>query len=241
VGVFDVAGVVLALDVVRDELHRARPVERDERHDLVDLRDVELAAERLHAAGFELEHADRLRLVEERERLRVLEADLFDVEPGQLRCLRTRFWASSMIVSVFRPRKSIFSRPSFSTGSLAYWVVRSPSCIVTGMMSVRGRSAMIMPARVLAGVAHHAFDDAAGLDDAGGLGVDADLLAKPLELLERVLERDVDVVGDSLARRLVSTNGRSRMRARSRTTILAPNVPKVMMLATRSSPYFLRT
>ena len=86
-GVFDEAGVVLAPDIVADELHRARTVERDERHDLVDLRDVELAAERLHAAGFELEHADGLRLVEQGEGLRVLEADLLDVEVGLLAML----------------------------------------------------------------------------------------------------------------------------------------------------------
>ena len=53
-------------------------------------------------------------------------------------------------------------------------------------------------ARVLTRVAHHALDDAPGLDDAGGLGVDGDLLAELVGLLQGVLERDVDVVGDEL-------------------------------------------
>ena len=51
---------------------------------------------------------------------------------------------------------------------------------------------------MLAGVADHALDDAAGLDDAGGLRVDADLLAELVGFLQGVLKRDVDVVGDEL-------------------------------------------
>ena len=80
VRVFDEGGVVLALDVVADELHRTRTVERDERDNLVDGGDAELATERLHAARFQLEHADGLGLVEECEGLGVVEAELLDVE-----------------------------------------------------------------------------------------------------------------------------------------------------------------
>lgn len=53
-------------------------------------------------------------------------------------------------------------------------------------------------ARMLTAVAHHAFDDAAGLDDAGGGRVAADFGPQFVGLLERVFERDVDVVGDQL-------------------------------------------
>ena len=63
-GILDIIGVLLALNVVRDELHRTRTIKRNERHDFVDGRDVKLPAERLHAARFELEHADRLGVVE---------------------------------------------------------------------------------------------------------------------------------------------------------------------------------
>ena len=64
VGVLDVVGVLLALNVVRDELHRSWTIERNECDDFVDGRDVKLPAERLHTAGFELEDADRLGVVE---------------------------------------------------------------------------------------------------------------------------------------------------------------------------------
>ena len=198
VRVFDEAGVVLALDVVRDELHRARTVERDERDDLVDLGDVELAAERLHAAGFELEHADGLRLIEEGEGLGVVEADFLDVEVGQLAVL------ADEILGVVDDRERLEAQE----------VHLQEAELLDGILGILGRQVAFLhrhrddvgeravgddhAARVLAGVAHHALDDAAGLDDAGGLGVDADLFAELVGLLERVLERDVDVVGDEL-------------------------------------------
>ena len=198
VRVFDVAGVVLPLDVVRDELHGARTIERDERDDLVDLGDVELTAERLHAAGFELEHADGLRLVEEGEGLGVLEADLLDVEIGLLAML------ADEVLGVVDDGERLEAQE----------VHLQEAELLDGVLGVLGRQVAFLhrhrddvregavgddhTARVLAGITHHALDDAAGLDDAGGLRVDADLLAELVGFLQGVLERDVDVVGDEL-------------------------------------------
>ena len=86
-GVFNVVGVLLALDVVRDELHRSWTIERNECDDLVDGRDIKLAAERLHAAGFELEDADRLGVVEQGEGLGILEANFLDIKLRQFAVL----------------------------------------------------------------------------------------------------------------------------------------------------------
>ena len=160
---------------------------------------------------------------------------------GSLRCFRTSFWASSTTVSVFSPKKSIFSRPNFSTGSLAYWVVRSPSCIVTGMMSVSGRSAMIIPHACLPLLRTMPSITRPVSIMLAAVGLLLTSARSSLDFFSASSSEMLMSSGTSFARRLVSMNGRSRMRAKSRTTILAPNVPKVMMLATRSAPYFCRT
>src|SRR2546423_6491174 len=66
---------LLALDVIRDQVHRPGPVERAQRDDVVDRFKIELFAEAGHAA-FQLEDADRFRAVEQRERRRIVERDL---------------------------------------------------------------------------------------------------------------------------------------------------------------------
>ena len=71
---------VAALDEVGDEVHRPRPVERDERGDVLDAGDLELLAEVAHAAGFQLEHPERLRVVEQLVGLGVVERQGLEVE-----------------------------------------------------------------------------------------------------------------------------------------------------------------
>src|SRR5690606_21164010 len=65
--VLDRRRFLFAANVGRDEVHRTRTEERDERHDLLDRADLELAAEALHAAGFELEDGGGAAGVEEGE------------------------------------------------------------------------------------------------------------------------------------------------------------------------------
>ena len=66
---------LLALDIIRDQVHRPRPIKRAQRDDVVDRFEIELLAEPGHAA-FQLEDADRLGAVEERERRRIVERNL---------------------------------------------------------------------------------------------------------------------------------------------------------------------
>ena len=71
---------VLAADVRRDVVHRARPVERHHRGEVVDRRRLELTDVAAHARGLELEHAGRLARCEELERLRVVERDVVEID-----------------------------------------------------------------------------------------------------------------------------------------------------------------
>ena len=196
VGVLDVIRVLLALDVVRDELHRARAVECDECDDLIDGRDVELPAKRLHAAGFELEHADRLGVVEQGERLGVLEPDLLDVELRQFAVLADELLGIVDHGERLQPEEVHLQQAQLLDGVLG--VLGRQVAILhrhrddVGQRTVRDDHT----ACVLTAVAHHPFDHAAGFDDAGGRRVTAHLRAELVRLLERVFERDVDVVGD---------------------------------------------
>ena len=56
---------VPALDEFGDELHRAGPVQGHERGDMLDGTDLEFFAQFPHPAGFQLEHAERFRPVQE--------------------------------------------------------------------------------------------------------------------------------------------------------------------------------
>ena len=70
----------LARDEVGDELHRAGPVERDERDDVLEARDRRLLQELAHAARFELEHGGGVAGAEDRERALVVERQRIEVD-----------------------------------------------------------------------------------------------------------------------------------------------------------------
>ncbi len=158
-----------------------------------------------------------------------------------LRVRRTLFCASSMTVRVFSPRKSILRSPRSSQGPLGYWVVRSPSCKVTGTRLVISWSAMITPQACLP-----------VLRTIPSIIRPCSTMLRATELFatscwssgdfDTASSREILISsGIILASLLASENSISLTRARSRTTIFAPNVPKVIMLATRSLPYFSRT
>ena len=71
---------MLALAVTRDQIHRARTEQRDERDDVLEAVGLGVFQHRLHAARFELEHRDGLRALEQRIHARVVERQLRDVE-----------------------------------------------------------------------------------------------------------------------------------------------------------------
>ena len=74
---------VLAVGVGRDVLHRARPVERDEGDQILELGRLDLAERLAHAGRLELEDAGRLAAGEHRVGLLVVHRDRGDVEVAE--------------------------------------------------------------------------------------------------------------------------------------------------------------
>ena len=81
VDVRDRLAAVLARRVARDVLHRPRPVEGDERDQVLELGRLHLPQRVAHARRLELEDAGRVGAGEHLVRLRVVHRDLRDVEP----------------------------------------------------------------------------------------------------------------------------------------------------------------
>jgi hypothetical protein len=113
--------------------------------------------------------------------------------------------ASAITVSVFRPRKSIFSRPELADrvhvelhGDVAL-LERERHEFLEGPVGDDD------PGRVLAGVAHHALQDARLLEDLlRGHRIPLDLLPQLGRLGHGLLERDVELVGIIFASRSAS-------------------------------------
>ena len=63
----DLGQAFLALDVITDQIHRARSKKRDQRDDVIDLPHIELFCCAGHTAGFHLEKANRFAAVVERK------------------------------------------------------------------------------------------------------------------------------------------------------------------------------
>ena len=102
---------VAALDEFRDQVHRAGPVQRHERGDVLNRTDLKFPAQIAHPAGFQLEHAEGFRPVQQivgfwssSGKWSIVHLDA---------CVRlTISQVLRMTVNVFSPRKSIFNRPS---------------------------------------------------------------------------------------------------------------------------------
>ena len=79
------AVLAIGVVVVHVRRHRPRPIERDERGDVVEAGGCQGANECSHGCRLELEHADRVAPLEELERRLVVEHDCVDVEIDPLR------------------------------------------------------------------------------------------------------------------------------------------------------------
>ena len=139
---------VLATDVGRDVVHRARAVERDHGGEVEHRRRPQLADVAAHARGLELEHAGRLARGEQLERRLVVERDASRGRPRSPRLSRMRSTALRRIVRLDRPRKSNLSRPSASMPCISYWVISASELVArwSGMSSVSGSRLMTTPA-----------------------------------------------------------------------------------------------
>ena len=121
---------VLARAIGRDVRHRARPVERDQRDDVLEPVGPHVEQRAAHALTFQLEDAHRFAARQQLVGLRVVERDRrqIDLDAALARAART---AVSSTVSVLRPRKSNFTRPAGSTHFMLNWV--------TGMLDFGSR------------------------------------------------------------------------------------------------------
>ena len=120
--VADDSAAPLALDEVIDHaaLDRAGTIERVEGGEIFDGGGLVAAQHIAHAAGLELEYSGGERAVKDLlVGLGIVERDQRH-DRARCRCLRSMsLSASSITVSVVSPRKSILSRPSFSTAFMS--------------------------------------------------------------------------------------------------------------------------
>ena len=163
----DVVGLLLpmlARAIGRDVRHRARPVERDQRDDVLEPVRPHVEQRAPHALTFHLEHADRLAARQHLVGLLVVERD---APRGRSRCRACARSATavSSTVSVLRPRKSNFTRPAGSTHFMLNWV--------TGMQRFR-----------IAIERHQLGQRPVADHDAGGMG--RGVAVQPFELLRDV-------------------------------------------------------
>ena len=80
VRVLNSGGIVLTPNIIGDKVHRSRAVKSNKRYDFVDVGDTELAAEGLHATGFQLKNARGLSRVEQFKSFGVIERDTFNIK-----------------------------------------------------------------------------------------------------------------------------------------------------------------
>ena len=112
---------VLDRDVARDVLHRPRPIERDDRDDVLEPVGPQLFEHVAHAGAFHLEHPDRSRASQKLEGLAVVERQVGEIERNAAR--RQQFGRSAAsTVKVLRPRKSNLTSPAGSTHFMLNWV-----------------------------------------------------------------------------------------------------------------------
>ena len=79
-GIDDLLFTVASLDEIRDQVHRTRPVERDECGDVLDRVNFELLAQVAHAPGLQLEHPQGLGVVQQVVGLGVVERQVVEIE-----------------------------------------------------------------------------------------------------------------------------------------------------------------
>ena len=107
--------------IARNIGHGTRPVERDQRDDVLESVGAHLDERLAHAGAFELEHADRLAATKHLVSLFVIERDLVDLHHDTARGAEASRKFDS-VVSVLRPRKSNFTSPAGSTHFMLNWV-----------------------------------------------------------------------------------------------------------------------
>ena len=146
--------------------------------------------------------------------------------------------ASPITVNVRSPKKSIFNRPSSSILSLSYCVTKPSSLeFCTGTYSSNGTAEITTPA---AWVEEFLAMPSKRKQRSNSSFTDASLSYRSLSSFTskdffKVIPSSLGII---LANRFTSGKGISSTRPTSRITARAASVPKVIICATRSCPYF---
>ena len=192
---------VLAADVGRDVVHRARAVERDHRREVVDRRRAQLADVAAHARRLELEDAGRLARCQQLEGRRVVERDRVEVDLDRRGSRGRGRPPGAGSSGSTGPRKSNLSRPSASIACISYWVISASEFVAfwSGMSSVSGSRLMTTPAACVDALRATPSSWRAKSDDP----LDRRVARRPCsrELgrgLERLVEPDPELVRDRL-------------------------------------------
>ena len=197
VRVGDGGRIFFAFNVVGNPLHRAGAVEGDQRDDLIHGGKADLAAEILHAAGLQLEDAGGAAGVEQCKGFGVFEGYFLDVEIGvggaadvgdgvgddgeRLEAEEVHLQQTELADGV---HIELHGDVAFLQGERDEFVEG-----FVGDDDAGG---------VFAGIAHHAFEDAGGLEDFFGDGVAVELGAELGGFLDGFFEGHLELVGDHL-------------------------------------------
>ena len=119
--IFRLLVAMLARAIGRDVRHRARPVQRDQRDDVLEAVRAHVDQRAPHALTFHLEHADHIAAGQHLVDWRHRRSRSVARSTWMSRCLSS-LQATSSTVSVFRPRKSNLTRPAGSTHFMLNWV-----------------------------------------------------------------------------------------------------------------------
>ena len=156
---------------------------------------------------------------------------------------RIRFAVSSITVSVFNPKKSIFRSPRSFSGFIEYWLTMSFPLTSrhSGTYSARSRSLITTPAACTPALRDSPSNAIACCISCFVCSSVATALFNSGFLSAAELNVIFNSFGIILAMRSPSRTLSPITRATSRTTLRAFRRPNVMICATRRSPYFCRT
>ena len=190
---------MLAGDVVRDVVHRARPVERDHGRQVVDRRGLELADVAPHPRRLQLEDAGRLAGRQQLERLPIVQRDPVQVDldaavrPDQVhRLAQDRQVREAQEVELEEPQRL---HPVHL--ALGHRGVRVGRLLERHQVGQR-LAADHHPGRVRRCVPGHAFELPREVDDATDRRLRGVHLAELGAQLQRVLQADAELVRDRL-------------------------------------------
>ncbi len=190
---------VLAADVGRDVVHRARPVERDHGRQVVDGRRAQLADVAPHPRGLQLEDAGRLPGREEFERLRVVQRDVVQIDL-HLALGADQVHGLAQDRQVGQPEEVELEQAQRLDG---VHLVLGHERVAVGRLLERHQLGQRLAAdddarRVRGGIPCDALEVSGEIDDPLDRGIRVHLLAQGRCDLQGLVQLDAELVGDRL-------------------------------------------